>query len=295
LIFALQPYKRFRETPTQPGLKFYGVFDGLWITLGWETIFVKTMFVDTHCHLDHPSLSSRLDEVLASARAAGVDRFVVPGVEPEGWAGIARLAARESGVFPAFGLHPMMSSRYDQQLLEDLARYAEGAVAIGEIGLDYAIDGVSREQQARALRGQLRLAVRMGLPVLIHCRRAFDDLVRILREERVREVGGVLHAYSGSPEVARVCSKEGLLVSLAGTVTYRNAIKSPRVAAEIPLEHLLLETDAPDITPEPYRGRVNEPAFLVETARVIARVRGIAMEDVARATTANAERLFRIG
>jgi TatD DNase family protein len=255
---------------------------------------VKTMFVDTHCHLDHPSLSSRLDEVLASARTAGVDRFIVPGVEPGGWQAIARLAAREQGVFPAFGLHPMLASRYDEQLREELARYAQGAVAIGEIGLDYAIAGVSRERQVAALRGQLRLAVRLGLPVLIHCRRAFDDLIRILQEERVREVGGVMHAYSGSLEIAHLCIKQGLLISLAGTVTYLNAIKSPRVAAGISLDHLLLETDAPDMAPEPYRGKVNEPAFLIETARAVARVRGIDVGEVARATTANAERLFRI-
>ncbi len=272
-----------------------GFADELWTIIGWETCFVKTMFVDTHCHLDHPSLSLRLDEVLDSARVAGVNRFIVPGVAPEGWQAIARLAARDQGVFPAFGLHPMLASRYDEPLLEELARYAEGAVAIGEIGLDYAITGVSREQQARALRGQLRLAVRLGLPVLIHCRRAFDDLVRILKEERVREVGGVMHAYSGSPEIARICIKHGLLISLVGTVTYRNAKKSPRVAAEIPLDHLLLETDAPDMAPEPYRGKVNEPAFLIETARAVAGIRGLAVDEVARATTVNAERLFRIG
>jgi TatD DNase family protein len=254
----------------------------------------QPMYIDTHCHLDHPSLLSRLDEVIASARAAGVDRYIVPGVAPENWEGIARLAAETPGVFPAFGLHPMLAARYDEQLLEDLARYASKAIAIGEIGLDYAFSGVSREEQAKAFRGQLRLAVRMGLPVIVHCRRAFQDLISILEEERVREVGGVMHAYSGSPEMAGFYIKEKLLISFAGSVTYRNAVKSPLVASRIPLDHLLLESDSPDMAPEPYRGKVNEPAFLLETARAVARVRGIDVEEVARATTANAERLFRI-
>jgi TatD DNase family protein len=252
------------------------------------------MYVDSHCHLDHPSLSTRLAEVLASARAAGVERFVVPGVSPEKWDGISRLAAGTPGVFPAFGLHPMLAARYDEPLLEDLARYAGKAVAIGEIGLDYHLSGVSREVQVKAFRGQLRLAVRMGLPVIIHCRKAFHDLIGILREERVREVSGVMHAYSGSPEMAAIFMEEKLQISLSGTVTYRNAVKGPLVAARIPLDHLLLETDSPDMAPEPHRGKVNEPAFLLETARAVARVRGISVEELARVTTANAERLFRM-
>ena len=253
------------------------------------------MYVDTHCHLDHPTLASRLDDVLASARAVGVERFIVPGVSPENWDGVAQVASKTPGVFSAFGLHPMLAVRYDGLLLEDLARYAAKAVAIGEIGLDYALPGIPREEQATAFRGQLRLAVRLGLPVIIHCRQAFDDLLHIMREERVREVGGVMHAYSGSYEMARLFGREGLLISLSGTLTYRNAVKSPLVASRMPLEQLLLETDSPDMAPEPYRGKVNEPAFLLETARAVAEVKGIDLEEVARVTTANAERLFQIG
>jgi len=253
------------------------------------------MYVDSHCHLDHPSLASRLDDVLASARAAGVERFIVPGVSPEKWEGISRLAADTPGVFPAFGLHPMLAARYDEPLLEDLVRYAGKAVAIGEIGLDYVLSGVPREVQVKAFRGQLRLAVRMGFPVIIHCRKAFGDLIHILREEGVREVGGVMHAYSGSAEMAHQFIKENLLISLVGTVTYRNAVKSPLVAARIPLEFLLLETDSPDMAPEPHRGKVNEPAYLLETARTVAGIRAIGVEELAQVTTANAERLFRLG
>jgi len=253
------------------------------------------MYIDSHCHLDHPVLASRLDDVLASARAVGVEGVIIPGVTPEKWQEIDRLASTIEGVSAAFGLHPMFADRYEVRLFEKLVRYAADAVAIGEIGLDYALNEIPRDTQKTAFRGQLRLAVRMGLPVIIHCRRAFEDLIQILREEHVREVGGVMHAYSGSAEMARMFIRENLLISLSGTITYRNAVKGPLVASRIALEHLLLETDSPDLAPEPYRGKVNEPAYLLEIARMVAAVKGVELEEVERATSANAKRLFRIG
>ncbi|MEA5113199.1 MAG: TatD family hydrolase [Geobacteraceae bacterium] len=252
------------------------------------------MYFDTHCHLDHPSLSVRISAVLSSARLAGVERFVVPGVAPEGWSDIAAIASREEGVFGAFGLHPMLAGRYDDHLLEKLERYAGSGVAIGEIGLDSEAVGVSREIQIAAFRGQLRLAARMGLPVLVHCRGAFRDALDILREERVRDVGGIMHGFSGSPETALQCIGMGLKISVAGSVTYRNAVKPLRLVEKISLEHLVLETDAPDMTPEPYRGRGNEPAFMPEIAHKVAAIKGICVEEVAAVTTANAERVLRV-
>jgi TatD DNase family protein len=252
------------------------------------------MFIDTHCHLDDPSLFDRLPEVLRNARSAGIERFVVPGVGPAGWERIAALAGEKDGVFAAFGFHPMLAGLYREDMLGDLARFAKGAVAIGEIGLDYLLDEVPRELQLTAFRGQLRLAVRMGLPVLIHCRRAFPDLLRVLREERAERVGGIMHAFSGSPDIARECIGLGFAISVAGPVTYRNAVRPLGIVREIPLKHLLLETDAPDMTPEPYRGRGNEPAFLVEIAGKVAEIKGITLAEVARVTTENAERLIRI-
>ncbi|MCM2357794.1 MAG: TatD family hydrolase [Geobacteraceae bacterium] len=251
------------------------------------------MLIDTHCHLDDPTLLASLPEILAAARGAGVVKYIVPGVAPEGWDGIARLAEEWDGVCPAFGLHPMFAGLYDEILLTRLRSFAGRAVAIGEIGLDYLAE-VPRERQQAAFRGQLRLAVEAGLPVMIHCRRAFQDLLAILREEHVQRVGGVMHAFSGSPEVARECIGLGLYISVAGTVTYRNAVRPLEVVREIPLEHLLLETDAPDMTPEPHRGRGNEPAFLVEIARKVAETKGVTVEEVTAATTRNAVRLFRL-
>jgi TatD DNase family protein len=252
------------------------------------------MLIDTHCHLDHPSLATRLDAVLASAGSAGVGIYVVPGVAPEGWPGIADMASASRDIVPAFGLHPALADRYDESLLKELAHYAERGAAIGEIGLDYADKDVSREKQIAAFRGQLRLAAGLGLPVLLHCRRAFQDLLRVLREERVDRIGGIMHAFSGSPEIARECIGLGLRISISGTVTWRNAVRPLRVVEKIPLEHLVIETDAPDMTPEPFRGKENEPAFLVETARMIAEIKGDDLARVAEITTGNARSILAL-
>lgn len=252
------------------------------------------MLTDTHCHLDDPALRSRLDEVMAAARQAGVRRIIVPGVEPAGWDAIASLAREHEGIYPAFGIHPQAADQAHDDALGRLASLAGTAVAVGEIGLDHLLSHPPRLVQEKAFREQLRIAVAAGVPVIIHCRRAFEPLLRILREEGVSRVGGVMHAFSGSVETARECIGLGLLISIAGTITYRNAVRPVAVARGIPLEHLLLETDAPDMTPGPLRGTPNEPAFLAVTARRLAELKGVAPEQVARVTGANAARLFRL-
>jgi TatD DNase family protein len=252
------------------------------------------MFIDTHCHLDDPALLDRLPEVLRAAGLAGIGKFVVPAVEPDNWGRVASLADRERGIFPAFGLHPMHARKYNDYLLSELKLRSNDSVAIGEIGLDYLLPEVPRGEQLSAFRSQLKLAVKIGLPVLIHCRRAFSDLLRILREEDAGKVGGIMHAFSGSPEIARECIRMGFAVSVAGPLTYLNAVRPIELVREIPLEHLVLETDSPDMTPEPFRGLPNEPAYLVETAKKLALIKGVSLEEVAKVTTRNAECLLRI-
>lgn len=252
------------------------------------------MFVDTHCHLDHLSLFARLPDVLAAAGASEVTEIIIPGISPAGWKKISSIAEGRKGVHAAFGLHPMLAGMFGESLLQLLDRYAENAVAIGEIGLDYAMADVPKELQMEAFRGQLALAVKKGLPVLVHCRRAFRDALAIMREENVQRVGGVMHAFSGSYEVAMECINLGLSISVSGTVTYRNAIKPVEIVGKLPLDHLLLETDSPDMTPEPYRGSDNEPAFLIEVARKVAEIKGIAIEEVGEATSRNAVKIFKL-
>lgn len=250
--------------------------------------------VDTHCHLDDPILADRLDEILASSADAGVDQFVVPGVSAEHWPRIDEIGDRCDSIFPAFGLHPMHAEKFSPRLLEQLRGISHKAVAIGEIGLDYQLADVTRAAQIHAFRQQLRLAVGEGLPVLIHCRHAFADLLTILREERVKNVGGIMHAFSGSPEVAFECIGLGLLISMAGPVTYRNAVRPRRVAEKVPLSSLVLETDSPDLAPEPYRGMHNVPAFLSRIAEEVANIKGMPYSELAGITSNNARELLRL-
>lgn len=247
--------------------------------------------VDTHCHLDLKPLVSNLSVVLASARQVGVTRFVVPGVHPANWERMDAIAREHAGVYPAFGTHPMHADLADDQALGRLAEIAARGVAIGEIGLD-SLYSVPLEVQERAFREQLRLAVSLGLPVLVHCRGAFQRLLRILREEDARRVRGIMHAFSGSVEMALEFIRLGFLISISGTVTWDNAVRPVRLARQLPLESLVLETDAPDLPPQVFRGQPNQPAYLVEMQRTVAQIRGIRPVDVLMQTTKNAEILF---
>ena len=247
--------------------------------------------LDSHCHLDLEPLRSMLPTVLGEAVAAGVQGFVVPGVHPDGWSGISAIAAENPLIMPAYGIHPMHAETASDLVLDQLLELSAHGVAIGEIGLDPAYP-VPLKLQERAFRAQLRVAVTCGLPVLIHCRRVFQKVIEILREERAGQVGGIMHAFSGSVEMAREFIRLGFVISISGVVTWNNAVKPLRIARELPLEHLVLETDAPDMTPERYRNRFNRPAWIIETALRVAEARGIALEEVARITTDNARRIL---
>jgi TatD DNase family protein len=237
--------------------------------------------IDTHCHLDLEPLSLRLAAVVSDAHLAGVTQFVVPGVHPDSWERMASLAREYESIFPAFGIHPMHADLADDSSLSRLAVLSSGGVAIGEIGLDPTYK-VSMEHQERAFRKQLHLAVSLGLPVLIHCRRAFLQTLLILQEEGARSVGGIMHAYSGSTEMAREFIRLGFAISISGMVTRDNSVRLPGVVRELPLEALVLETDAPDMTPQRFRGQPNQPAYLMETLHAVARIKGVQAVDAAR-------------
>jgi TatD DNase family protein len=250
------------------------------------------MFIDTHCHLDYIPFSPRLSEILSSASNYGVDSFIIPGIKPYSWERILSLVAADSRIFAAPGVHPMHADKWNAAAAEFLQRLVPEIVAVGEIGLDYYEETPPRSLQQEVFRLQLRIALKADLPVIIHCRKAFNDLLRILDEESAGSVRGVMHAFSGSVEVARECTARGLRIGIAGPVTWRNAVRPVKVVKEIPLRHLLLETDSPDIPPEPHRGEVNEPAFLVDIARKVAEIKGVSVEEVADVTTENAKSVF---
>ena len=250
--------------------------------------------IDSHCHLDLEPLASERSGILSEAVAVGVGSFVVPGVHPHGWSGIAALAASDPRIYPAFGVHPMHADCVDDHLLGHLRQLVPKGIAMGEIGLDPAYL-IPMAVQERALRSQLRIAVDAGMPLLIHCRQAFQRLITILREENAHRVGGIMHAFSGSVEMAREFIRLGFAISISGTVTWDGARKPVRIATELPLEHLVLESDAPDLTPGGHRGEWNRPAWLTETAERVAGLRGVSPQLIATDTSATVRRVLRMG
>jgi TatD DNase family protein len=256
--------------------------------------------VDTHCHLDAAAFAGEaVEAVLARARTAGVRRVVTIGTDLGSSQRAVALAASHRGVFAAVGVDPNDAATFDaetEERLEELATQP-GVVAVGEIGLDYHWDRAPRAQQALCFERQLEIARRTDRPVVIHSRDAADDTASILEAwSSDRASGGrplgVMHCFSGDTNLAQRYVRAGFLISLAGNVTYANATNLHRVAAELPLDHLVLETDSPYLAPRSQRGRRNEPALVVESARFVAQLRDTELAEVARCTTANAARLF---
>ena len=249
--------------------------------------------IDTHCHLDIQALSSQFALLLTRARDVGVRRLVLPGVDRDGWDRMLELCRTRQGLFPAPGLHPMYMSLHRPghlEELEDLSRTTELA-AIGEIGLDYYIEGSDRAAQQELFERQLEIASSAHLPILLHVRKAHDQVMRTLRAKRFSH-GGIVHAFSGSAEQARQYIKFGFGIGLCGTLTYDRARRIRATAAELPQEVIVLETDSPDIPLAGHRGEDNRPEFLPEILDILAELRNEPPEETARATTANAERLL---
>ena len=252
------------------------------------------MLVDSHCHLDAPEFDGDRDAALARARAAGVTRQVVPAVAASSWPKLREVCAQDAGLFAAYGLHPMYLSEHRPAHLEDLRTWIEREkpVAVGECGLDFFVEGLDAETQQQYFDGQLRLAREFDLPVIVHARRAVDAVIASIR--RIGGLRGVVHSFSGSPEQARHLWQLGFLIGLGGPVTYERANRLRTLARTMPLDHLLLETDAPDQPDAGIRGQRNEPARLPVVRDVIAGLRGITAVEVSQATTRNAERLFNL-
>lgn len=250
------------------------------------------MLVDSHCHLDAAEFDADRAAVVARARAAGVRRQVVPAVDAEGWPMLRAVCAEDAGLFPAYGLHPTFLARHRPQHLHALREWIERErpCAIGECGLDFYVEGLDATAQQGYFDGQLALAREFDLPLVVHARRAVDAVIAAIR--RIGAVRGVVHSFSGSPEQARQLWQLGFLVGLGGPVTYERANRLRRLAATMPLDFLLLETDAPDQPDAGIRGERNEPARLPAVLQAIAALRGEDPAIVAAATTRNAERLF---
>lgn len=252
-------------------------------------------FIDTHCHLDMSQFDGDRDEVLRRATESGVKYIINVGSDIDGCRTSVGLSRIYEDIYATVGIHPHDADSYSDDIEGQLKGWAgeDKVVAVGEIGLDYHYDNSPRDVQRRVFARQLQLSVEINLPVVIHSRDAEEDTLGILGESGVTR--GVMHCFSGDREMAEQAMAKGFFISVAGPVTFRNAGKLQEVVSQIPDEYLLIETDAPYLSPEPYRGKRNEPSFIIETARKIAQLRGISLDDIKRITTLNAMRLFGIG
>jgi TatD DNase family protein len=250
------------------------------------------MLFDSHSHFDAPEFDADRDAVLARAHAAGVTRQIVPAVTAAAWPKLRDVCAADTGLHAAYGLHPMYLAEHRPEHLIALREWIEREcpVAVGECGLDFFVEDLDVEQQSFYFDGQLRLARDFGLPVIVHARRAVDQVMAAVR--RFAPLRGVVHSFSGSADQAKRLYELGFLIGLGGPVTYERANRLRTLAAQLPIDHLLLETDAPDQPDSGHRGQRNEPARLTTVCRTIAALRGVEPDVVARATSANAERLF---
>ena len=251
--------------------------------------------IDSHCHIDVAEFDADRAAVLARCRQLGVTRMVVPAVDVRGWPGLIALCRSEAGLYPALGLHPIYLQQHDddaiQQLEQQLAITPE-TVAIGEIGLDYFVADLDRQQQQQLFEAQLAIARDAGLPVLLHIRKAYDQVLVTLRRARVK--GGIAHAFNGSLEQARQFIELGFKLGFGGTLTYERANNIRRLARELPLTAIVLETDAPDMSGVAHRGQRNSPEYLPEYLQTLATLRGEDAASVAMQTTLNTRQVLRL-
>jgi TatD DNase family protein len=254
------------------------------------------MLFDTHAHLNAIQYNDDLQEVINRALEEGVSNIVVVGFDRPTISRAIELVEQYPFIYAAVGWHPVDAidmTEEDLQMIEQLAAHPK-VVALGEMGLDYYWDKSPKEVQKEVFRKQIALAKKVKLPIIIHNREATADIIEILKEENAAEVGGVMHCFTGSVEVAKQCIDMNFYISFGGPVTFKNAKKPKEVAKEIPLEHLLIETDCPYLTPHPFRGKRNEPSYVKYVAEAIAELKGISFEEVAQKTSDNAKKLFGI-
>jgi len=253
------------------------------------------MLVDSHCHLDFPDYAGQVDRIVARAAEAGVGVCLSIGTELKKFPGVKAVAEKFPNVWCSVGVHPHES---EKELLDDeAALIAETAhpkvVGIGETGLDYYYEHSPRQPQQKNFRAHIAAARQTGLPVIVHTRDADDDTIDILRDEMAKGAfTGLIHCFTGTQKLADAALELGLYISVSGIATFKNSAALRDVIKTVPLERLLVETDAPFLSPVPYRGKTNEPAFVVHTAKMLAELKGVTQDTLAAATTDNFFRLF---
>lgn len=251
------------------------------------------MFIDSHCHLNFPELAVNLEEILLNMRANQVSKALCVSVDLDKYPEILLLAEKYANIFASVGVHPDYELEIEptQDLLVRLARH-DKVVAIGETGLDYYRLQGDLEWQRTRFRTHIRAAIESRKPLIIHTRSASEDTLRLMREEGANKVGGVMHCFTESLEVALAAIEMDFYISFSGIVTFKKATEIKEVATKIPLNRMLIETDSPYLAPVPFRGKLNQPAYVKHVAVEIAKLRGISVEEVGTATSDNFNRLF---
>ena len=250
--------------------------------------------IDTHCHLDIDEFNPDRDEVLQNARHAGVIAQIIPAIDASGWGKLLELCGVHQDLYPALGLHPVFLEHHTQADLETLAAAIATArpVAIGEIGLDFAIKSLDRDKQRQLFEAQLVIAKNARLPVIIHARKSHDEVIKLLRKHHIS--GGSIHAFSGSLQQGMHYYEMGFKLGFGGMLTFERSRKLRQLAHELPAEALLLETDSPDMTVASHRGERNSPQYLPQVLAALAVARDESVEDVAHYTTNNARAIFHL-
>ncbi|HLR41592.1 MAG TPA: TatD family hydrolase [Virgibacillus sp.] len=254
------------------------------------------MLFDTHVHLNARQFAEDREEVMQRAFDAGVNYMVVVGFDRETIPLAIEIAEQNETIYAAVGWHPVDAidmTDEDLSWIESLASHPK-VVAIGEMGLDYHWDKSPKDVQKEVFRKQIRLAKKVNMPIIIHNREATEDIISLLQEEDAKEVGGIMHCYNDSADHIQACLDMNFYISLGGPVTFKNATHPKEVAVQVPLDRLLIETDAPFLAPHPNRGKRNEPAYVTLVAEQIAQLRGIRFDELSKATTENAFRLFKL-
>ncbi len=255
----------------------------------------EPFLVDSHCHLDFPDFSEELDDIVARAEAVGVRQMVTICTRVKKFNQVLAVAERYPSIYCSVGTHPHNADEELDVTVEQLVEFTchPKVVAIGEAGLDYHYDKAPREAQAQGFRNHIAAARETGLPLVIHARSADDDMIEILTEETaIGAFPAILHCFSSTRALAEAGVKLGLMVSFSGILTFKNSQEIRDIARDVPLDQLLVETDAPYLAPVPMRGKRNEPSFVVNTARVLAEVKGLDEAEIASITSKNFYRLF---
>ncbi len=254
------------------------------------------MLIDSHAHLEMPEFKKDLEAVIQRAKESGVEYIFTVGTEKRDWKKALEIANSHPSIYAILGVHPHNAKEIDEEsypILKELCQ-DEKVKAYGEIGLDFFRNLSPRDIQLKRFREQIGLARELGLPIVVHDREAHQETLDILKSEKAEECGGIIHCFSGDDEMAKGCIDMGFYISIPGSVTFKNAEGFREIVRRIPLESLLVETDAPFLTPEPFRGKRNEPGYVRYTAQKVAEVKKVPFEKVAEITTENALRVYRL-